>query len=43
MNVERWQQQNKPVVEDSGTTKLLRATVYKFDKNGKLIEVKRSA
>jgi hypothetical protein len=39
MNVERWQQKNPPMVQDSDVTKLLRATVYKFDKNGKVVKV----
>jgi hypothetical protein len=39
MNIERWQQKNPPMVQDSDSNKLLRATVYKFDKNGKVMKV----
>lgn len=39
MNIERWKQTNPPMVQDSDATKLLRATVYKFDKNGKVVKV----
>jgi len=41
MNVERWKQTNPPMVQDSDSTKLLRATVYKFDKNGKVVKVEK--
>ena len=44
MKVERWQQHNKPMVEDDKPIKLLNATIYKFDKNGKIVQVvKRGA
>jgi hypothetical protein len=43
MNVERWQQHNPPIAKDSDTTKLLRSTVYKFDKNGKVVKVEKRA
>jgi hypothetical protein len=39
MKVERWQQKNAPMIQDSGIANLLRATVYKFDKNGKIVKV----
>ena len=44
MKVERWQQHNPPMVEDDKPIKLLHATVYKFNRDGKIVQVvKRGA
>jgi hypothetical protein len=41
---ERWTQHNKPMVEDDKPIKLLHATVYKFNRDGKIVQVvKRGA
>lgn len=43
MNVERWQQQNPPMSQDDKSMTAFRhATIYKFDKNGKIIEVRKA-
>jgi hypothetical protein len=41
LNVERWQQHNPPLDKPMVIVNHKNITVYRFDKNGKIVEVKR--